>query len=202
MSLLLPISEEDQTYFAIIRENINVLKLDIASNVTLANLSENPDLSLLEKINENQKLLNKLQENYKKNYKKREQKRKRYYGSLVHRLVAEYFLEKPADDKILVSHLDYDKLNNHHSNLQWMTRDENAAHQKNSPFVIKAKEKVLNSPTKRTNTKLTEKQVMILKKRMNEGVTLRELAKRNKVTVTQLARIKSGENWGKVPAAL
>ena len=43
---------------------------------------------------------------------------------------------------------------------------------------------------------------MILKKRMNEGVSLADLAKRNKVTVTQLSRIKSGENWGKVPAAL
>ena len=43
---------------------------------------------------------------------------------------------------------------------------------------------------------------MILKKRMNEGVSLRELAKRNKVTETQLLRIKRGINWGKVAAAL
>ena len=202
LTILMPISPEDQAYFEIIRENIKVLKLDILSNVTLANLSEKPDASLIEKIEENTKLCNKLEENYKKNYKKREQKRKRFYGALTHRLVAQYFLDQPAENQTLVAHIDYDKLNNHHSNLKWMSRDENALHQKSSPFVIKAKAKVLNGKTRRTNTKLTEKQVMILKKRMNEGVSLADLAKRNKVTVTQLSRIKRGENWGRVPAAL
>ncbi|WP_395058266.1 HNH endonuclease [Flavobacterium sp.] len=202
LSTMLPIGEEDQAYFAIIRENIKVLNLEIASMVELVSLAEKPDTLLAEKIIETEKLLKTIKTNYTKNYKKREQKRKRFYGSLTHRLVAIYFLEKPTENKNLVAHIDYDKLNNHHSNLKWMSREENTLHQKNSPFVIKAKAKVLVSPTKRNNTKLTEKQVMILKKRMNEGVSLRELAKRNKVTETQLLRIKRGINWGKVPAAL
>ncbi len=202
LTVILPIGKEDQAYFAIIRENIKVLKLDILNNTNLANLSEKPDAKLTEKIVESEKLLKTLQNNYLKSYRKREQKRKRFYGSLTHRLVAIYFLGKPMEDRNLVAHLDYDKLNNHHSNLKWMTREENAIHQKSSPFVIKSKAKVLVGPTRRTNTKLTEKQVMILKKRMNEGVSLADLAKRNKVSVMQLSRIKSGENWGKVPAAL
>ena len=68
LTVLLPISEEDQTYFAIIRENIKVLKLDLQSSINLANLSENPDAKLVEKIETDQKLLEKLQDNYKKNY--------------------------------------------------------------------------------------------------------------------------------------
>ena len=43
---------------------------------------------------------------------------------------------------------------------------------------------------------------MILKKRLNEDTPLSQLAKRYKVSETQILRIKRGENWGKVPAAL
>ncbi|WP_309609739.1 HNH endonuclease [Flavobacterium sp.] len=202
LTIILPISEEDKAYFEAIRENIKVLKLDISSMEKLAIISEKPDPVLFQKIIENDKLLKTIKTNYTKNYKKREQKRKRFYGSLTHRLVAQYFLPKPEDDKNLVAHLDYDKLNNHHSNLKWMTREENTIHQRNSPYVIKSKASVFEKPTRRTNTKLTVNQVMILKKRLNEQTPLSTLAKRYKVSETQLLRIKRGENWGKVPAAL
>lgn len=47
---------------------------------------------------------------------------------LVHRLVALYFLEANSDpeNKIFVDHLDGDKSNNHYSNLEWVTPEENA----------------------------------------------------------------------------
>ncbi|WP_310556735.1 HNH endonuclease [Flavobacterium sp.] len=199
---MLPISEADQVYFTKIRESILNLKNEIVSlNNQLSILTVKDEL-LEARIAENEALLITITEKYKKTYKKRETKRRRTFGCLVHRIVAIYFLEKPSETHNLVAHLDYDKLNNHHSNLKWMTRAENTEHQKKSPYVIKAKAKVLVSPTRRTNTKLTESQVMILKKRMNEEVPLSKLAKRYKVTETQLLRIKRGINWGKVPAAL
>jgi len=43
----------------------------------------------------------------------------------VHRLVAKMFLDNP-EDKRTVDHIDGDKLNNHVSNLRWMTYKENA----------------------------------------------------------------------------
>ena len=202
LTLILPIGEEDKSYFAAIRENIKILKLDISTTEALAKLSEKPDPILFQKIADNEKLLKTMKINYTKNYKKREQKRKRFYGSLTHRLVALYFLPTPETNKNLVAHIDYDKLNNHHSNLKWMSREENTAHQKKSPYVIKSKVSILEKPTRRTNTKLTVNQVMILKKRLNEDTPLSKLAKRYKVSQTQLLRIKRGENWGKVPAAL
>ena len=202
LTILLPITENEKAYFSTIRDNIKVLKLDILSKIKMANASDKPDANVAKKIVEDEKLLKTIETNYIKKYKKAEQKRKRFYGSLTHRLVAHYFLATPEANKNLVAHIDYEKTNNHHSNLKWMTREENTLHQKKSPYVIKSKASVFEKPTRRTNTKLTVNQVMILKKRMNEQIPLSKLAKRYKVSETQLLRIKRGENWGKVPAAL
>ena len=45
-------------------------------------------------------------------------------GKLVHRLVAECFLDK-TDKKDVVDHIDRDKTNNHVNNLRWSTHAEN-----------------------------------------------------------------------------
>lgn len=49
---------------------------------------------------------------------------KRYF---IHRLVAIHFIPNP-DNKPQVNHKDSNKLNNHHSNLEWMTNSENNLH--------------------------------------------------------------------------
>lgn len=48
---------------------------------------------------------------------------------LVHRLVAECFCEKPkTSEKLEVNHIDLDKLNNHYTNLEWVTSSGNTEH--------------------------------------------------------------------------
>jgi hypothetical protein len=124
------------------------------------------------------------------------------YHALVHRLVAQYFLKVPNEKQTIVAHLDFDKLNNRASNLKWMTHEENVIHQRSSPHVIADKENRRAGSGKNTRpTKLTVTKVMLLKKLLNEGKPVKSLVKQFKVSDMQIYRIKSGENWGDIPAA-
>lgn len=154
------------------------------------------------KINELKELRTLIKKEYKKELRKIELKRTINYCRLVHRLVAEYFLEKPSEEHILVAHLNFDKKDNHVSNLAWMTRAENVEHQKLSPYVILAKRAAFNQRfEERKNFKLTTSKVMLIKKKLNKGYTQKSLAKKYNVSEMQISRIKRGENWAGIPAA-
>jgi HNH endonuclease len=202
-TMLTKMDEKDNLYFIEIRNYIEDLKRDIKETQKEFIKCDGRDAlfyDLTKKIEESESLLETIKKNYLKKYKQNERSRKKTFGDLIHRLVAITFIEKPSEKHNLVAHLDYNKLNNHVSNLKWMTREENTLHQKSSPFVIKSKKEAIGN-RKRTNTKLTESKVMIIKKRINENVPLRTLAKNFKVSETQLLRIKRGINWGKVQPA-
>lgn len=111
----------------------------------------------------------------------------------VHKLVAQHFLEKK--DGICVIHLDYDKKNNHLENLKWATKKEKEIHQFTNP---EFKNIVRKQPS---NTKLTETRVKLIKRKINDPnrkTRMKMIAKQFGVSVMQLYRIKTGENWGHV----
>ena len=118
------------------------------------------------------------------------QKKGKNTARYVHKLVAETFI--PNDDpknKVTVIHLDHNKDNNHVSNLKWATRQEAARHRR---------KKMKN---KAPNTKLTESDVIRLKKRLfdpKRKTRIKILAKQFGITEMQVWRIKSGENWGHI----
>jgi hypothetical protein len=147
-------------------------------------------------------LLKTLKESLSKKFSDDLKSRTIYYQALIHRLVAEYFIKQPSTEHIIVAHLDYDKLNNHKSNLKWMKPEENYLHQSFSPKVIASK---TYSDGRRKedakSTKLSVTKVMLLKKLLNEGKPMKQLVKQFKVTETQILRIKRGENWAEVKAA-
>ncbi|MFN0081674.1 MAG: NUMOD4 domain-containing protein [Ferruginibacter sp.] len=125
-----------------------------------------------------------------------------HYHSLIHRLVAHYFLPVPAPGKTLVAHLDFNKLNNEVKNLKWMTPEENQKHQLISPFVLEEKRRRAEEGTyTSTTTKLTVTKVMLLKKLLNEGrKTVKQLSKQFRVSDMQIIRIRRGENWKDIPS--
>jgi hypothetical protein len=150
-----------------------------------------------------QELYLSLKQELKKKYSADLKDRTIYKHFLIHRLVALHFLEKATPEQTLVGHLDYNKLNNGVSNLKWMTPDENYEHQQFSPFVIMEKKqrafKERNISAK--SIKLTVTKVMLLKKLLEQGKPMPQLVKQFKITSTQIARIKRGENWGDIKAA-
>lgn len=52
-------------------------------------------------------------------------------GKRVHRLVAHHFCEPPKEGQTCVNHIDSNSLNNHYTNLEWCTHQENMDHMKN-----------------------------------------------------------------------
>ena len=153
-------------------------------------------------INETAALLESLKKSLSKKFQDDLKERTINYHSLVHRLVATYFLAKPTAENSLVAHLDYNKLNNRAANLRWMTTAENSQHQQNSPYVIKDKfERQHNRKETSGSAKLSVTKVMLLKKLLNQGKPVKQLVRLFKVTDTQIFRIKRGENWAEIEAA-
>ncbi|MCW3081070.1 HNH endonuclease [Segetibacter sp.] len=150
-------------------------------------------------INETSVLLDTLKKKVSKKFQQDLKERTINHQSLIHRLVAEYFLPKPASGQTIVGHLDHDKLNNRAHNLKWMTPEENYEHQKNSPRVIEDQlQRQQRQQSNPNRAKLTVTRVMLLKKLLNEGKPMKQLVKLFKVTETQIIRIKRGENWSNI----
>ena len=108
---------------------------------------------------------------------------------------------KISENQEYVLHLDFDKINNHISNLKWATYDEMRAHGFKSPKVIEAQRKFREFNIKRDGAKLTSTDVIRLKKRIldpNRKTRLRLIAKEFGISEMQIHRIKTGENWGHI----
>jgi len=120
---------------------------------------------------------------------------KKAYSFYVHKLVAEIWLPKPSELHTYVTHLDGNIKNNHNSNLKWMTKDE---------LTIQHRElnKNKTKPTFRkktiTNSKLKEKDIVLIKTMLQRGVNQQIIAKMFCISGMQVSRIKRGENWGYV----
>ena len=81
-------------------------------------------------------------------------------------------------------------------NLEWANRETMFAHSRRSPKTAIAIEKRKGEIT---NSKLTETDVIRLKKKLKRGKNpLYKIAKEFGITHTQLNRIRRGENWAHV----
>ncbi len=115
----------------------------------------------------------------------------------VHRLVAELFLEHDPERKYVI-HKDFNKLNNHVENLQYVNRQELVLHNMNNPMVIAKKKEAYYMPK---YSKLNVGKVRMIKRKIfdpNRKTRMKMIAKQFGISEMQLYRIKSGENWGHV----
>jgi hypothetical protein len=117
----------------------------------------------------------------------------------VYKLVAQHFLPKPSDAHQYVLHLNYKLDNDHVTNLRWATYEEQQAHLKKNPNVIRSKRMLIEHNLHADGRKLTVTKVIHLKKLLQDPkrkTRLKMLAKQFGISEMQVCRIKSGENWG------
>ena len=106
----------------------------------------------------------------------------------LHRLVCLAFLDNP-ENKPTVNHLDNNPLNNHLSNLEWATEEEQRAHQKKMGYIHKINKKPVF---------LTIEDVAIIKERLLKGDLISHIAKEYNVHRSTISDIKSKKHWGYV----
>lgn len=106
-----------------------------------------------------------------------EGKRKKFF---VHRLVAEQYIPNP-ENKPQVNHKDGNKLNNHYSNLEWVTNKENIVHAEK--LGLRSHENVLRI-----------EQVKEIKKLFGTK-SMKELAEMYNVSLSCIKHIHAGHTW-------
>ncbi len=108
---------------------------------------------------------------------------------LVHRLVAMHFCDNP-ENKAQVNHIDGNKTNNHFSNLEWTTQQENIAHATKNGLRFSAKGDF--SP----HHKLSEQDVTVIKTLIKTRMfKFKYIASLFNVNPTTISDINKGKTW-------
>lgn len=122
---------------------------------------------------------------YKKNKIKKEQ---------IHRLVATHFILNP-ENKPQVNHIDGNKLNNHVSNLEWVTQSENQIH----AYKIGLQKKPILYCENHNRTNLKNKDVINIRKKYKPyKYTMKMLAKEYNLSVYGIAQIIYRYSWRRI----
>jgi len=114
----------------------------------------------------------------------------------IHRLVAELFVPNP-DNKPQVNHLDGNKLNNHFTNLKWVTNEENQKHAIDNGLWDGISSKLSKKQMGEGNSaaKLKESDVLTIYELLKNGVSVGVIAKKYNVNHSNISSIKAGKSW-------
>jgi len=108
---------------------------------------------------------------------------------IVHRLIADVFCANP-DNKPQVNHLDGNRSNNVHTNLEWCTPMENTHHAMNTGLFKFGEDS--------HDAKLTNMQVITIVDALKNGKSCQELADGHGVCEQAINDIKNGRRWGRI----
>lgn len=103
---------------------------------------------------------------------------------LVHRLVMEAFR---GSSKLHVNHLDGDKSNNHISNLEYVTAQENVDHAIRTGLINVVGEN-------NGNSKLTAKDVVAIRKLISQGIHKKEIAQKFNIALGYVYQLRD-KGW-------
>lgn len=122
--------------------------------------------------------------------------RKNGNGKQVHRLVAQTYVPNP-ENKPQVNHIDGNKLNNHYSNLEWVTIQENVQHAHDTGLVkTNMMGNTISRGVNNVKCKLTELQVLeIREKYKTTDYTYKQLAIEYNVYITTINKILRRITW-------
>lgn len=109
-------------------------------------------------------------------------------GYRCHRLVALNFIPNP-NNKPFVNHIDHNPKNNHVSNLEWCTHQENIDHMMAAGRHNCHRGAVVNT------AKLNEEDVINIIKLRSDGYLLADIAKKYNVTKTTISLIVNRKSW-------
>lgn len=109
---------------------------------------------------------------------------------LIHRLVALAFIPNP-ENKPMVNHLDGIKINDWVDNLEWSTGKENSDHAYENGLAN-------NRGSNNVMARLTESDVVEIKKLLVQNVLHEDIAERFSIAKTAIAKIQRGERWAYV----
>ncbi len=112
---------------------------------------------------------------------------------LIHKLIAELFLPPKDKDQSVVIHKDWNKLNNHISNLQWLSKEE--SFYRSQSRLIEARRKKGKIVT---NSKLNTDDVSAIKQMLDKGRKQKVIAQLFCVSEMQISRIKNNISWSEI----
>ena len=112
----------------------------------------------------------------------------------IHRLVALTFIEN-EENKPEVNHIDGNKLNNHISNLEWCTTQENLEHKRINNLGKTLKAKLSATGTNNSQAKLDEEDVILIRTNCVTKEDIKRFSKELDVSIATIYDIKNRRSW-------
>ena len=112
----------------------------------------------------------------------------------IHRLVALTFIEN-KENKPEVNHKDGNKLNNHVSNLEWNTTQENLEHKRINNLGKTLKAKLSATGINNSQAKLDEEDVIFIRTNCETKIDIKKFSKELDVSIATIYDIKNRRSW-------